>query len=135
MANIGITTFVNLTKNAVASSAQNIVSGVAGGLREGLGGLQGSSTSRAPIAKQSSFTAAGKPYLHYPSDLGSDPRQANYILFTAFNVSNAKMKKPKELNRSQRDNAIINSSRHHCLVEEIHLNKLAELSDYICHHR
>jgi len=110
MANIGITTFVNLTKNAVANSAQNFVSGVAGGLRGGLGGLQGSSTSRAPIAKQSSFTAAGKPYLHYPSDLGSDPRQANYILFTAFSVTNAKMKTPKELNGQQRDNAIINSS-------------------------
>jgi len=99
MANLGITTFVNLTKNAAASSAQNIVSGVAGGLR---GGLQGSSTSRAPIAKQSSFTAKGTPYLHYPSDLGSDPRQANYILFTAFNVTNAKLKKPKDMTMAER---------------------------------
>ena len=99
MANIGITTFVNLTKNFAASSAQNFVSGVAGGLR---GGLQGSSTSKAPIAKQSSFTAAGTPYLHYPSDLGSDPRQANYILFTAFNVTNAKLKKPKDMTMAER---------------------------------
>jgi len=103
MANLGITTFVNLTKNAAASSAQNIVSGVAGGLR---GGLQGSSTSRAPIAKQSSFTAKGTPYLHYPSDLGSDPRQANYILFTAFNVTNAKLKKPVNLTNDQKYDAI-----------------------------
>jgi len=99
MANIGITTFVNLTKNFAASSAQNFVSGVAGGLR---GGLQGKSTSKAPIAKQSSFTAAGTPYLHYPSDLGSDPRQANYILFTAFNVTNAKLKKPKDMTMAER---------------------------------
>tara|TARA_R110000737_G_scaffold2861_2_gene7912 strand:- start:2094 stop:3221 length:1128 start_codon:yes stop_codon:yes gene_type:complete len=99
MANIGITTFVNLTKNFAASSAQNFVSGVAGGLR---GGLQGSSTSKAPIAKQSSFTAAGTPYLHYPSDLGSDPRQANYILFTAFSVTNAKLKKPKDMTMAER---------------------------------
>jgi len=104
MARPGITQFISLTANAASSAAQNLVSGLAGDLRAG---LQGSSKSTGPIEKQTSFAAKGKPFLYYPSDLGSDPRQANYILFTAYNVSNAKLKKVQELTGAEKIEATL----------------------------
>jgi hypothetical protein len=79
--------FVNIAKNAAAGAASGFVSGVADGLRAGLGGSTSSSTS-SPL---SSF--GKKPaVLLYPSDVGINPRQASYILFTRHSVEGAKVK-------------------------------------------
>jgi hypothetical protein len=80
--------FVNQAKNAAAGAASKFVSGVADGLRAGLGGSTSSSAS-SPL--QSGF--GKKPaVLLYPSDVGINPRQASYILFTRHSVSGAKIK-------------------------------------------
>jgi hypothetical protein len=80
--------FVNQAKNAAAGAASKFVSGVADGLRAGLGGSTSSSAS-SPL--QSGF--GKKPaVLLYPSDVGINPRQASYILFTRHSVTGAKVK-------------------------------------------
>lgn len=70
--------FVNIAKNAAAGAAQSFVSGVADGLRSGLGG---SSSSSASSPLQTSFQGE-KPILQYPSGLGTDGRNLNFMLFT-----------------------------------------------------
>ena len=80
--------FVNIAKNAAAGAASKFVSGVANGLTAGLGGSTSSSAS-SPL--QSGF--GKKPaVLLYPSDVGINPRQASYILFTRHSVTGAKVK-------------------------------------------
>ena len=80
--------FVNIAKNAAAGAASSFVSGVANGLTAGLGGSTSSSAS-SPL--QSGF--GKKPaVLLYPSDVGINPRQASYILFTRHSVTGAKVK-------------------------------------------
>ena len=80
--------FVNIAKNAAAGAASKFVSGVANGLTAGLGGSTSSSAS-SPL--QSGF--GKKPaVLLYPSDVGVNPRQASYILFTRHSVTGAKVK-------------------------------------------
>ena len=83
--------FVNIAKNAAAGAASSFVSGVANGLTAGLGGSTSSSAS-SPL--QSGF--GKKPaVLLYPSDVGINPRQASYILFTRHSVTGAKVKPGK----------------------------------------
>tara|TARA_R110002167_G_scaffold24787_2_gene86714 strand:- start:446 stop:1606 length:1161 start_codon:yes stop_codon:yes gene_type:complete len=84
--------FVNMAKNAVASAAQQAVSGVASSLRSGLGGLSTSSVS-SPL--QSDFNKPSSILL-YPSDVGTNIHQASYILFARHSVSGAKVKRPKK---------------------------------------
>ena len=80
--------FVNIAKNATAGAASSFVSGVANGLTAGLGG---STSSSASSSLQSGF--GKKPaVLLYPSDVGINPRQASYILFTRHSVTGAKVK-------------------------------------------
>ena len=80
--------FVNIAKNAAAGAASKFVSGVSNGLTAGLGGSTSSSAS-SPL--QSGF--GKKPaVLLYPSDVGINPRQASYILFTRHSVTGAKVK-------------------------------------------
>ena len=80
--------FVNIAKNATAGAASSFVSGVANGLTAGLGGSTSNSAS-SPL--QSGF--GKKPaVLLYPSDVGINPRQASYILFTRHSVTGAKVK-------------------------------------------
>ena len=88
--------FVNIAKNAAASTASGFVSGVASSLRSGLGG---SSSSSASSPLQSSFNAKAKPILMYPAGLGTDGRNLNYIMFTPMSTDNVKLK-PK-LGRNQ----------------------------------
>ena len=83
--------FVNIAKNAAASTAQKMVSGVAGGLRSGLGGSSASSAS-SPL--QTNF-APKETLLLYPSDVGTNMHQASYILFARHSVSGAKVRPPK----------------------------------------
>ena len=83
--------FVNIAKNAAASTAQKMVSGVAGGLRSGLGGSSASSAS-SPL--QTNF-APKETLLLYPSDVGTNMHQASYILFARHSVSGAKVRSPK----------------------------------------
>jgi len=80
--------FVNIAKNAAAGAASSFVSGVSNGLKAGLGG---STSSSASSSLQSGF--GKKPaVLLYPSDVGINPRQASYILFTRHSVTGAKVK-------------------------------------------
>jgi len=80
--------FVNMRQNARAGAAQKFVSGVAGGLRSGLTGSTSSSSSG-----QLSTNFKKEPLiLLYPSDIGDNPHEASYILFTGFSISNAKVK-------------------------------------------
>ena len=81
--------FVNIAKNAAASTAQEMVSGVAGGLRSGLGTPPASSAS-SPL--QSSFKGDA-PILIYPQGLGTDGRNLNYMMFTSLKVEQAKVRK------------------------------------------
>jgi hypothetical protein len=81
--------FVNIAKNAAASTAQKMVSGVAGGLRSGLGTPPASSAS-SPL--QSSFKGDA-PILIYPQGLGTDGRNLNYMMFTSLTVTQAELKK------------------------------------------
>jgi hypothetical protein len=83
--------FVNIAKNAAASTAQKMVSGVAGSLRSGLGGSSASSAS-SPL--QTNF-APKETLLLYPSDVGTNMHQASYILFARHSVSGAKVRPPK----------------------------------------
>ena len=83
--------FVNIAKNAAASTAQKMVSGVAGGLRSGLGGSSASSAS-SPL--KSNF-APKETLLLYPSDVGINMHQASYILFARHSVSGAKVRPQK----------------------------------------
>jgi hypothetical protein len=83
--------FVNIAKNAAASTAQKMVSGVAGSLRSGLGG---SSSSSASSPLQTNF-APKETLLLYPSDVGTNMHQASYILFARHSVSGAKVRPPK----------------------------------------
>jgi hypothetical protein len=79
--------FVNIAKNAAASTAQKMVSGVAGSLRSGLGG---SSSSSASSPLQTNFNKE-PGILLYPSDVGTNMHQASYILFARHSVSGAKV--------------------------------------------
>jgi hypothetical protein len=79
--------FVNIAKNAAASTAQKMVSGVAGSLRSGLGG---SSSSSASSPLQTNFNPEPSILL-YPSDVGTNMHQASYILFARHSVSGAKV--------------------------------------------
>jgi len=81
--------FVNIAKNAAASTAQKMVSGVAGGLRSGLGTPPASSAS-SPL--QSSFKGDA-PILIYPQGLGTDGRNLNYMMFTSLKVEKTKLRK------------------------------------------
>ena len=92
--------FVNIAKNAAASTAQKMVSGVAGGLRSGLGTPPASSAS-SPL--QSSFKGDA-PILIYPQGLGTDGRNLNYMMFTSLKVEQAQLNKDlgsKEISNEQ----------------------------------
>jgi len=84
--------FVNIAKNAAASTAQKMVSGVAGSLRSGLGGSSASSAS-SPL--QTGFNPESGILL-YPSDVGVNMHQASYILFARHSVTGAKIQSKKK---------------------------------------
>jgi hypothetical protein len=84
--------FVNIAKNAAASAAQKMVSGVAGSLRSGLGG---SSSSSASSPLQTNFNPE-PGILLYPSDVGTNMHQASYILFARHSVSGAKVESKRK---------------------------------------
>jgi hypothetical protein len=84
--------FVNIAKNAAASTAQKMVSGVAGSLRSGLGG---SSSSSASSPLQTNFNPE-PGILLYPSDVGTNMHQASYILFARHSVSGAKVESKRK---------------------------------------
>jgi hypothetical protein len=84
--------FVNIAKNAAAGAASKFVSGVADGLRSGLGGSSSSSGS-SPL--QTNFNPEPSILL-YPSDVGTNMHQASYILFARHSVSGAKVKSKKK---------------------------------------
>jgi hypothetical protein len=84
--------FVNIAKNAAAGAASKFVSGVADGLRSGLGGSSSSSGS-SPL--KTNFNPEPSILL-YPSDVGTNMHQASYILFARHSVSGAKVKSKKK---------------------------------------
>jgi hypothetical protein len=84
--------FVNIAKNAAAGAASKFVSGVADGLRSGLGGSSSSSGS-SPL--KTNFNPEPSILL-YPSDVGTNIHQASYILFARHSVSGAKVKSKKK---------------------------------------
>ena len=65
--------FVNIAKNAAASSASGLISSAASGLRSGLGGSSSSSSS-SPL---STDFKKDPLILLYPSDVGINAHQAS----------------------------------------------------------
>ena len=84
--------FVNIAKNAAASSASGLISSAASNLRSGLGGSSSSSAS-SPL---STGFKKDPLILLYPSDVGINAHQASYILFTGYSIENAEIKIPKK---------------------------------------
>ena len=81
-------TLVSMRQNARAGSAQKFVSAVATNLRSGLNGSTSSSSS-GPL----STNFKKEPLmLLYPSDIGANPHEASYMLFTGYSISKAKVK-------------------------------------------
>ena len=84
--------FVNMGQNARAGAAQKFVSGLATGLRSG---LKGSTSNRIDNPSSTGFKKEPLTLL-YPSDIGINPHEASYILFTGYSISNAKVKPMKK---------------------------------------
>jgi len=85
--------FVNIAKNAAASSASGLISSAASNLRSGLGGSSSSSSS-SPL--QTGYKKQEPGILLYPSDVGVNAHQASYILFARHDVMGAKLKPQKK---------------------------------------
>ena len=85
--------FVNIAKNAAASSASGLISSTASGLRSGLGGSSSSSSS-SPL--QTGYKKQEPGILLYPADVGMNAHQASYILFARHDVMGAKLKPKKK---------------------------------------
>jgi len=85
--------FVNMAKNAAASSASGLISSTASGLRSGLGGSSSSSSS-SPL--QTGYKKQEPGILLYPADVGMNAHQASYILFARHDVMGAKLKPKKK---------------------------------------
>jgi hypothetical protein len=80
--------FVNIAQVAAASAIQGFVGNSRGG-----SGFAGPAPSKSPNPSVNSDFQKKPLTLFYPSDIGVNPHQASYILFTGFEVVPAKIKK------------------------------------------